>query len=255
MYKAFLNIALFFLCFQVVGQDNLESDVPGETKSPELVKGNNLQIETGFRKEKLNDGVHLYQHPEVRVRYGLFNALELRMEATSQTIRNTVSKESLTGFKPVYFGLKAKILPEYKWIPSIGALAEIGVPSLASGDYFTTGIPFELRTLFANTISKKLSIQYNAGVTWQQSETKEWSYTISPIYKINDKFEVFIEEYAFMNKGISPEHYFDGGLLYFVNKNFMVDIIAGVGLSDASSPYFISGGFSFRIPFSNTNPE
>ena len=255
MYRACFNIALLLLSLHAAGQDKLEPDRPGETKSPELVKGNNLQLETGFRREKIEEDVHLYQHPSATLRYGLFNALELRMELISQTIRNNIVNKRLAGFKPVYFGLKAKILPEYKWVPSIGALAEIGVPSLASGDYFTTGIPFEFRTLFSNTINKKFLVQYNAGVSWQEKENKEWSYTITPHYKINDNFEIFIEEYAFMNKGVSPEHYFDGGVLYFLSKNFVVDISAGVGVSDASSPYFISGGFSFRIPFSGTKPE
>jgi hypothetical protein len=248
MYKAYLHIAAFFLCINVVAQDKMEADRPGETKSPELVKGNNLQLETGFRKEKLEDRQYLYQHPSAILRYGLFNALELRMELTSQTIRDNISKDKKTGFKPVFFGLKAKILPGDKWVPSIGALAEIGVPSLASGDYFTTGIPFEFRTLFGNTFDR-FSIQYNAGVTWQEKENKEWSYSFAPMYKVTDKFEVFIEEYAFLNRGMPPEHYLDGGIIYYLHRNLMIDLSAGVGLSDHSSPYFLSGGFSFRIPF------
>jgi hypothetical protein len=227
----------------------MEADMPRESKSPELVKGNNLQVETGFRKEKLADRQYLYQHPSATIRYGLFNALELRMELVSQTIRNDIIKESKTGLKPVHFGIKAKLLPEYKWIPSIGALVQLGVPSLASPDYFTHGIPYEFRTLFRNTLNDRIKVQYNAGVSWQAKENKGWSYSISPTFKVSDNFNLFIEEYAFLKQNISPVHYFDGGVNYYFNKNLMVDLSVGVGLSNSSSPFFFSGGFSFRLPF------
>src|SRR5687768_3687606 len=210
-YKALLNIILLSSTLHGFSQDQLNPDRPGETKTPELVKGNNLQFEVGFMKEKMNEIQNLYQHPEAVLRYGLFNALELRMRLVSQTIRDKVSKDNLKGLTPVYFGLKAKILPEYKWLPSIGALAEVGFPSLASGDYFVDGIPFEFRTLFNNNITSKFYIQYNIGVSWNetnnQKDNKQWMYTFSPAYKITDKFHVFIEEYAFLRNGTGAEHY------------------------------------------------
>lgn len=249
MVKAYFNIALILLSFQAQSQVKIDAERPRETKSPDLVKGNNLQIETGFRKEKLEEQQYLYQHPSVNIRYGLFNALELRMELASQTIRNKVSKESKTGFIPVYFGVKAKILPESNWIPSIGALAQLGIPSLASAEYFDDGLPFKFRTLFSNTLTRNLRLQYNAGVSWQEKENKLWSYTVSPTLRVSDHLDVFVEEYAFLKNGLTPEHYLNGGLYYFLNKNAVFDLSAGVGLSDRSSPYFLNAGFSLRLPF------
>ena len=256
-YKALLNIILLSFTLHGFSQDQLNPDRPGESKTPELVKGNNLQFEVGFMKEKMNDIQNLYQHPEAVLRYGLFNALELRMRLVSQTIRDKVSKDNLKGLTPVYFGLKAKILPEYKWLPSIGALAEVGFPSLASGDYFVDGIPFEFRTLFNNNITSKFYIQYNIGVSWNetnnQKDNKQWMYTFSPSYKITDNFHVFIEEYAFLRNGTGAEHYFDGGVQYFLNNNFVIDVASGVGISKISSDYFIEGGISYRLDFSRKN--
>ena len=127
-------------------------------------------------------------------------------------------------------------------------MAQVGFPSLASGDYFVDGIPFEFRTMFNNNITSNFSIKYNVGVTWNetnnQKDNKQWMYTFSPIYKVNDNFHVFVEEYAFLRNGTSAEHYFDGGAKYFLNNNFMIDLTGGVGLSDISSKYFIEGGFA-----------
>jgi len=255
MYKSCFNITLLLFTFEAIGQVKMEAERQRETKSPDLVKGNNLQVEIGFRKEKLEDQQYLYQQPVATFRYGLFNALELRMELVSQTIRNKISKESQTGLVPVKFGVKAKILPQNNWLPSIGALAQVGVPSLASVDYYTDGLPFEFRMLFGNTITERLKFHYNAGVFWQMKENKHWAYSFSPIFKLSDHFNLFVEEYAFLKRGISAEHYFNGGINYYLNNSFMFDLTAGVGLSDNSSPYFLSAGFSFRLPFTGEKKE
>jgi len=256
-YKALFNIIFILTSIKGFGQDQLNPDRPGETKTPELVKGNNLQLELGFMKEKIDETQTLYQHPEAILRYGLFNALELRMELVSQTIKDNSGKDNLNGITPVYFGLKAKILPENNWLPSIGAIAQVGFPSLASGDYFVDGIPFEIRTLFNNNINSRFSLQYNLGVAWNETnnhvDNKQWMYTIAPTYKINDRFHVFIEEYAFLRNGTSAEHYFDGGVQYFLNKDFVFDLSYGAGLSKISSDYFIDGGISYRMNFSRKN--
>jgi hypothetical protein len=254
-YKIFLNITLLLTVACGFGQEQqLEPDRPSESKTPELVKGNNLQAEIGFRKEKINGGQYMFEHPEATLRYGLFNALELRMQLISQTFKNNVSKENLTGLAPVYFGVKAKILPQNNWWPSIGAVAQVGVSSFASSEFFVTGIPFEFRTLFNHNVNQNFSIQYNAGVAWNETDNhrdnKQWMYSFNPIFKASERIHLFVEEYAFLRNGTSAEHYLDGGVSYFVNKNLEVDLSAGVGLSEISSSYFMEAGFSYRVAFS-----
>jgi hypothetical protein len=75
-------------------------------------------------------------------------------------------------------------------------------------------------------------------------------YTLTPSYKITRDFHVFIEEVAFLRNGTSAEHYFDGGVQYFLNKDLVVDLAAGVGTSNISSDYYVEGGLSYRIDFS-----
>lgn len=253
--KTLFHIILLLLAIHGYGQEYLNPDRPNESKSPELVKGNNLQLELGLEKEKINSRQNLYQHPHALLRYGLFNALELRMEIVSQTIKDNVSKNSLKGLTPVYFGVKAKILPENNVMPSIGALAQVGVPSLASGDYFVDGIPFQFRLLFNNNnINSNFSLRYNFGVAWNETnnhtDNKQWMYTIAPSYKITKNVRVFVEEFAFLRNGTSAEHYFDGGVQYFLNKDLVADLAAGVGTSKISSDYYIEGGLSYRLAFS-----
>lgn len=256
MLKVFIHIALLIITIRVAGQDKLEADRPGETRSPELVKGKHFQGEAGFRREKLSENNYLVQHPVATLRYGLFNALEFRMEVTSQTIKNEFDKQSINGLKPVKFGLKAKILPEYKGFPNVGVMAQVGIPSFSSNDYYNRRLPIEFRTLFGNTLSKKIKLQYNAGLSWEGDNRRAgWTYSVSPVFELSEKINLFVEEYAFLKKGISAEHYVDAGFDFYLHRNFMLDISGGLGLSENSSPYFFAAGFSFRLPVNGKTNE
>lgn len=248
MHKA-ITLLLCLACgYTSLGQEKLEADRPRVTLTSDLVKGNHLQVEAGLRKEKIADEINLYQHPTLLVRYGLFNAIELRVQATSQTIRNNITKQRVNGLLPVEFGLKGKVLPEYKGFPSVALLAQVGVPGFSSQDYFNPRIPVQLKTLFGNTISKSVKLQYNAGVMWQgDNREARWMYSISPLFRVSDYVNFFVEEYAYLGKTAAAEHYFDGGFQFFLGRDFMVDVSAGVGLSELSSNHFVAAGASFRL--------
>ena len=52
MVKALFHILFLVMVVRVHGQEYLNPDRPNESKTPELVKGNNLQLEVGLKKEK-----------------------------------------------------------------------------------------------------------------------------------------------------------------------------------------------------------
>lgn len=249
MIKYLSIVAFLIVALHSAAQEKIDAERPGESKSPELVKGNHLQVETGFRSEKLADRQYLYQHPTMAVRFGLFNAIELRMDVVSQTIRDNIRKERLNGFKPFQFGMKAKVLPENKWSPSIAVLGMIGIPSTSSVDFYNRRLPIEFRTLFANTINSQIKLQYNAGIKWEgEDRSTRWMYSLSPVFKISEKFNLFVEEYAYLRKTGAAQHYLDGGLEYFPKKSVMLDLSGGAGLSRFSTSYFVAAGVSFRLP-------
>lgn len=249
MVKFLSTVAFLIVALHLAAQDRIDAERPGESKNPELVKGNHLQVETGFRSEKLADGQYLYQHPAMAVRFGLFNAIELRMDVVSQTVRDNIQKQRLNGFEPFQFGMKAKVLPENKWSPSIAVLGMVGIPSTSSVDFYNRRLPIEFRTLFANTINSKLRLQYNAGIKWEGDDrSTRWMYSLSPVFRISEKFNLFAEEYAYLKQTGPAQHYFDGGLEFFPKKSLMFDISGGAGLSKSSTSYFVAAGFSFRLP-------
>ena len=183
------------------------------------------------------------------LRYGLFNAIEFRLQMISQSVRDKRNDRKSDGLRPLEVGLKAKILPEYKGFPSVAILGHLGLPTTSSKDYYNRRLPVEIRTLFGNTLSRNLKLVYNAGLKWEGNEREaEWMYSFSPVLKVTENVNLFIEQYAFLQQNNSAEHYFNGGADFYLSRNFMLDVSAGVGLSKYSSPYFFAAGLSFRIP-------
>ena len=68
-------------------------------------------------------------------------------------------------------------------------------------------------------------------------------------YKLTKKLSVFNEWYVLCPRDSDdnrPEHYYDGGFLYFVTPHCQLDWRAGVGLSETSDGFFTGCGVTFQ---------
>ena len=81
-----VTVSVIIFLISVIFSDALfcqeiSTDRPDQTESPDIVLRNHLQIETGFFYEKDNSNARAktenYNLPEVLLRYGLLNRLEL----------------------------------------------------------------------------------------------------------------------------------------------------------------------------------
>ena len=95
---------------------------------------------------------------------------------------------------------------------------------------------------------EKIKIRYNGGTNWDEEEQEqEWVYAVTPEFELSEKWDAFVEDYAFIHKHAKPEHYLNAGLSYSVNNNFKVDISGRKGISSEASKYIIATGLSFKL--------
>ena len=73
-------------------------------------------------------------------------------------------------------------------------------------------------------------------------------YTTAIGISFNNEFSSFIKVYGDFNASLKPIHNFDGGFTYLLSNNLQVDISGGKGISGVDSFWFLSTGFSFRLP-------
>ncbi|MCB0807233.1 MAG: transporter, partial [Bacteroidales bacterium] len=103
--------------------------------------------------------------------------------------------------------------------------------------------------LFANTLSPKLKVVYNAGFAYSGKNADGFFiYRIALNYAPAPKFVVFIEPFGNFDHGDLPNHKLQGGLTFAAGNNLQFDAFYGVGLSDEVDKSFGGVGISWRIP-------
>ena len=256
LYVLFLlmSIVPFVSKAQEEDNDKMETDRPSFSFSPNTVVKNRLQVEFGFQKQhdKLN-GQHqdTYLYPTALLKYGLTKKLELRVLIENEgDYEYTPGKHKVaSGIEPVQVGFKYNLFQEKGALPNTSVIARAAFPKLASPDYRSDYVAPAFRLAMQNTLSKKIQLQYNAGVEWEPEDVHaNYLLTLVPQLKLSDKIELFAEIYSQFSSEESPIHRWDAGFLYKVEPNLQFDISGGFGITKSAPDNFIEAGFSFRLP-------
>ncbi|WP_066510293.1 transporter [Rufibacter sp. DG15C] len=252
----FITLLAYSLAFgQTQEADSLtaiETDRPDQTEAASLVPKGFLQLEAGyFRQVDKQEGYTLVSKlsPTVLVRYGLLEALELRLLVEHLQLKETtVGLGKVSGWGPVAVGTKIKISEEKGLLP---AMAFIGHLTLRTGksEFKPSYLVPDFRFSLAHTLSDYFSLGYNVGYEWAPDEALgQTIYTVALGAALSEKLGAFIEFFGQKPQDQKWQHQLDGGLTYKLLSNLQIDASAGLGLSKDAPDYFVSGGLSVRLP-------
>lgn len=241
--------ALCFFVTPIFGQDDkIQSDRPSESQTVALTPKGYFQAEIGYRKDQQRRSDYKIFHPRAQLKYGLSDRFEVRAELTGQTERLFSKNEFNYGLQPVELGFKAKLLEQKGALPTTTFYTQVGIPNWASEDHQKDHLLPRLRLLFENKLTDKIKLSYNAGARWQgEGAPPQWLYTLSPEFQLGDKWEAFVETFAFLQQGQAAQHHIDGGFAFYPSKDVKLDIWGGKGISKEAPDYFFSAGISFRL--------
>jgi hypothetical protein len=254
MIKPFLTISLFTIVFSVTAQiEKIDTDRPDQTESPFIVPKKWLQAEMGFLQQtdtyysKYRD--IFYQHPGLLTKYGLARCVELRLITDAGTIKEEAinSNTIKSGITNVQLGGKVNFVDQKGIRPKTSLIAHYSFNGLRTL-YKDSINGANFRITMSHSLSNLLSISYNVGMDWDRfGDPPAYIYTLSPGFNISEKWYAYIELFGFIWKNESPENSIDGGLAYFINDNFKIDVSAGFGLNKAAPDNYFSVGASFRF--------
>ncbi|MBS1492787.1 MAG: transporter [Bacteroidetes bacterium] len=266
-----LFLALFFLTPVILFAQDIESDRPDKTDSPNTLDKGKFQIETGIEYSlhkfdnisvygldtsyNLNLRIKTLTAPTTLFRYGLLKNVELRLGFDFD--RQTLSSDNNVEFgnsgslslNPPTIGAKVFISKGEGIIPDFGVIGTVKLPKIGDEDKQVKYFVPELTLAFTNEINNKLSVGYNLGVAWSDDlEDKDFSYSASLGYSITPKLGSFAEIFGNIPKsgGVSDQN-LDAGLTYLVKKNIVIDVYGGLGLSEESNNFFIGSGISIVL--------
>lgn len=230
----------------------LVTDRPDQTESAQVVPLKSLQIETGIVFESDRSGlletntVHL---ATTLLRYGLFKRAELRIGSafTTQNTKIGANESELSGLNGLSLGTKLDIADESGWIPETALLAAFNLPA---GEKSFSGEKTDISLVLAGTwsLSGKTGLGFNAGSVWDESSEMRLKYSLVLGRSVSDNTGAFLEIFGQLLPESNPEIRLDGGFTHLLQKNLQLDLSAGFALSEISADFFLSGGFSIRLP-------
>lgn len=254
----FLTGTLFFAVNAFAQIEKIDTDRPDQTESPFTVPKKWMQFESGFLKEVEkgpNDPFYKlksisFQHPSLLSKYGISKHFELRLItefSTEKIMQNNRVIEKQSGISNLEFGGKLNFFDEKGLRPKVSLIAHYNFAGLRTLNKDSID-GFNFRFTLQKTISKKVSLGLNLGMEYERfGNAPAYTYTFAPGFNLSEKWYAYIEAFGFIWKDEKPENSIDGGLAYFVNDNFKVDVSAGLGLSKFAPDYYFAVGSSFRF--------
>jgi len=228
-------------------QDEIETS-PDQYETPSTVPAGRFQMENRFTVQ--DDGSHAstFILPSTNWKYGINDNVEVII-VTDLVFQKTPDSTS-SGLQPIHFGLKVKLWDAKGALPDAAFSMQIAVSKLASKDWKASYLAPNLRLLLKNKITDKISAGINLGGIWDgETPEPQYFYSVSPKFKLSQKWECFIEAYGYLRETTTAENWADAGLMYLITNDIQAELSGGYELSasNGSHRYFGLAGFAFRI--------
>lgn len=231
------------------------TDRPDFTEASSTVGVGVLQIESGYTYSYNDDGgvsTKSHSYPETLLRYGVVaNWLELRLAWNYS--HEIGGGDNLAGAEDLYLGMKLGLSAQDGILPEMALVPQMTVPTGAaafSTDEVLPGVNWLYGWDINDYISTAGSTQVNRGFDDVGDEYTEWAQSWTVGYSLADDVGAYTEWFAlfpYSSDAASTEHYFNGGITYYLTNDIMWDIRSGVGLNDAADDYFVGTGLSIRF--------
>ena len=254
LQRGFLVMLLLFAFIQQgQSQDEvpeIEAGRPDEAEAASLVPRKTVQLETGLYFQKDTEGgseQKLKAYPAALVRLGVLNWLELRVQsALKDSVIERGGRFRTRGFAPLSVGAKLKLWEEQGLRPQAAFMTTVALP-VGSRAFRPEKAEPSLRLLLKNSLTDKLDLSYNLAYGWVGGEPLR-GYAISLGFGLSDRFTLYGEVFGSKQKREQAQHMADGGIQFLLFQNLQLDIGAGTALNKAAPDYFLTTGFSVRLP-------
>ena len=218
---------------------------PDQTTGTSVVPRHTLQLESGLRYQR-GQAVHAYNYPTLMARYGLLDRLELRVAASVQDSVPANGSRHPWGVGPPELGGRLYLWPQRGLLPEAAFTAAVTLP-VGREALRPAGPETRLRIGLSNSLTDRLTLTYTYGYGWLPT-AREQKYAAKLGVTLNSRLAGYGEFFGTTTSGNSADNEADAGLLWLLTSNIQADVAAGLGLTRAAPVFFITTGFSIRLP-------
>jgi len=269
--RSFQDRILAALSQQENADGPISTDRPTFTPANTVVPRGRLQFESGFtfnNEPTSATRTTLYDLPELAMRIGLFNRVELRTFWLGQTWTQTQFRPGGPwrlggGLSDMEVGFKWQLLTndkERKWIPTTALITSIYAPTGGTSVLGSHTVQPYVNLIYGWSLTDKLTLAGSTGYLEMRvtdlgrgrpaDSFQRYHQSLVAFFAVNKRTTLFYEWYVWMFTNAAdnrPVHYMDGGILYLLTPNMQLDLRAGFGLSDRPDDFFTGVGYSVRF--------
>ena len=218
-----------FISAQTEEIEVVNSDRPDMTDGVQTVSKGRFQIENGltFAKQTVENNWML--------RVGISKSTEVRLGVDAGL------EDGLKGLKPLTLSFKQRLLEEQGFFPALTLIGGLSYGEIASKEFQENKLDYELILSFENTLTDKLSLGYNIGIS---NNFKDLNFTIGLGYDFSDKIATYLEYYSVFS-GEDPNYNVDFGLLYHIKPKLQIDMAMGTSMFEKDKHLFGTIGVSY----------
>lgn len=247
-------------------EERIETERHDFTQSAVTVGRGVLQLESGysyFYKDAHGEVENAHTVPEVLARVGISEDVEFRLR-WNYAWRFIDEKEDLVGAQDLIYSVKLQVTrpEEPSWLPTT-ALELRGSAPTGGVDFSTGKVEFGLDYIYLWELGEGLTLTGSTGFATDGLG----EFSLIPEEPTKDRFEiltqsvvlglelteantVYAEWFGIYSDDLADEFvisFFNIGVDHYVTDNLVLDIRAGVGLTEDSDDFFggVGGGYRF----------
>jgi hypothetical protein len=239
----------------------IETDRDSFTPALSNVDQGLLMVESSYSFIDNRDAAETHSLPELLLRYGLTENVELRFGTNYEVggEPNAVSSgssqvgQSITGEleqeSKVIFGIKALLLEQDGWAPKFNMIIMGNTP--------TSGVETASRLIVTSTFGWELpnewewasAIRYATGRV-EEDDFNTWAPSTVIKIPLGERLNIHAEYFGLFSDGKeieSARNFFSPGVHYLITSDLEVGIRTGWGLNDQSAKFFSNVGLGWQF--------
>ena len=244
-------------------RERIETERHDFTQSTTTVGRGVAQLEFGYTYFYRDDGAETEEShatPELMLRYGLTEDLEFRMRYNNAW---QFGEEDLRGSEDLRWAIKFRATDQEDWLPESAVELRFATPT-GTDEWSTDDVEFGFDYIYGWRFSPTMELYGSTGF----STNALGEFAFAPADPGNDDFILYTQSVAlgvelteqvsfyseffglftdgFEDSEESPI-FFNVGVDYYVNDDFVLDARIGTGLNDDAEDLFVGVGGAFRF--------
>ncbi|MDH3496350.1 MAG: transporter [Gemmatimonadota bacterium] len=239
----------------------IATDRPDQTESAFLVPRGFVQLEFGGLHAADDAGagstLRALNVGNALLRMGVLERVELRLGFVGWQRVSGDGLSAFNGFGDLAAGAKLRLVRGGGAVPTIALLGMVTLP-VGDAAFRADGVDPFVKAAFAQDLGNGFGLGYNVGAIWT-TETDgsgderlrtDLAYSVAIGRGLTDRLAAFVEGYGVVgvSAGRASWRALDGGFVFALRPNVQLDLSGGVGLNEAATDWFLSGGVSVRVP-------